>query len=218
MRIVGVAVVVLLFGVGGVDSLAQKKPGTSPPVPLVITVHDEFSLGVPCGICGDGIEASTEGSTYTDGVDGVEARIDQYGNLIFNLQPQSLPFVRGLTYNYGTAAPAPPTTTGTVHYLATIGATTRFQEMEWNQPQRVTTCPAYTDEPTGTRYVHAFQRDCYISDSAAANTSFLVVTRVLTDEWTVETESEHLATVFSIATKGRTRLVAEYGESRCRSK
>jgi hypothetical protein len=210
MRQLCLASAVLLMIATSPLASAPPKPGTHPPVPLIVTVHDEFSTGVPCGLCGDGIVTSASGTDYVDGEAGVKAAIDQYGNLIIDFQTSKTQ-ERGLLFR---DAGGSTFSTGTNQYMAT---TTRaidppfvpFQAMSVGQTQRVRACPTYDDETNQRRYVHAFQRDCFVSDSAGDATSFLVVTRTSTTGWTVASEASaaHMATVFHVPTKGRIQNV-----------
>lgn len=55
--------------------------GVATAVSLIVTVVDTDSLGNPYGIQNDGQ------GTYTDGLQGVQAALDQYGTFAFNTQP-----------------------------------------------------------------------------------------------------------------------------------
>jgi hypothetical protein len=175
-------------------------------VPLIVTVHDTATDGSDCGICSDRL------GDYVDGEDGVKAVIDQYGNLIIDFQTGRTQG-RGLEFR---KADGMTFATGTNQYMATITHSPTHsddpdptyvplqQMVVGDPPQRVRSCPTYDDDVTGRRYVHSFQRDCYVANSAADDSSFLWVTVVANlTEWTVESTGSHEATVFDVPTKGR---------------
>lgn len=214
MRQVCLASVVLVFVATNSPASAQKKPQTNTPIPLIVTVHSVHSdpdgegplTADDCGICGDAYPLDTD---YTDGAEGVKAVIDQYGNLIIDFQT-SRTQERGLLFR---DADGSKFSTGTNQYMATITRSTDppfspLQTAPLNVPQNVRSCPTYDDEVNQRRYVHSFQRDCFVSGSAeGGDSSFLVVTRILVDgdvRWTVETEgAQHEATVFHVPMNGR---------------
>ena len=192
MRLASVAFVVLFLVATSPLASAPPKPGTYTPVPLVVTVHTQTTDGEPCGICGDAYPSDTD---YTDGSEGVKAVIDQYGNPIIDFQTLQTQ-LRGLQFRDAGGATF---STGTNKYMATINQSADppfipLQQLQPGQSELVRSCPTYDDAANQRRFVHAFQRDCFITNSAAVNTSFLVVTdeRLTVEDprvWTVESQS-----------------------------
>ena len=107
MRKSGLLCVALSMVAFGSDpSGAPAKPGPYTAVPLNVTVN-ACDPPTASEICGDGFELDADGNTtYSDGQDGVSARIDVYGNIIIDFQTTRAK-IRGLVYKYG-PAPAPP--------------------------------------------------------------------------------------------------------------
>lgn len=149
-----------------------QKPNTKPPVSLEVEVDDSEGMR----ITSDGL------GSYADGVDGVAASIDQYGNLIIDFQTTRT-VQRKLHYNYGDGVVAPPH-----NYFSTIrqdGDTTKMQELVEGGWQCVKGGPVYTlDDAKKTQYRHLFQRE--VTGIDVADTAFLLVTRTGGKEWTVE--------------------------------
>jgi hypothetical protein len=180
---------------------APAKPGTYVPVPLTVTVNacDESKSSE---ICGDGFQVDEMGNTvYTDGQDGVQATIDQYGNLIVNFQTTRAK-IRGLVYKYGSIS-APPGN-GSNHYLSTIGSA--MQAMPNGQSITAASCPLYDDDSGAPQYRHSFSRDCQSGFGPVG--SPLVVTRTSGTTWDVEPDvnTGAMARVFGITVKGRQQL------------
>jgi len=77
------------------DIAAHRSP-TIPAVPLVVTVSDTDLNGNPYYIRSDGQ------GTYTDGLQGVQAALDQYGQFAFNTQPGTGKkiSIRWVTYDF----------------------------------------------------------------------------------------------------------------------
>ena len=194
---------VLLIAFAPVSSGAGQKPGTYTPVPLVVTIDPVDSWGNPCGICGD----ATDGSgVYTDGLDGVKATIDQYGNIIIDFQTTRTK-MRGLKYHYLTTTTPVPPGDGSHHYFSTLPLDKRpLQTMAEGDLIHVASCPLYDDASGQPQYRHGFYRDC---QSGVVDGAKLVVTRTSTG-WVVEPEPGALAWVFSITTTGRAQ-VFNYG-------
>jgi hypothetical protein len=192
--------VVSLVTLGASTTRAQNKPGTLPPVSLIVTVNacDDSKA---TEICGDGFSTEAGNTIYTSGIDGVEAKIDQYGNLIINFQTTRAA-IRRLVYKYGAAVPMPPGV-GSDHYMATLGA--NLHTMPDGTSVSVRSCPVYNDEAAQQQYLHSFDRDC----SAGRLGSALLVTRMDATTWEVEPDPSTgaMAYVFSRSIKGRSPLV-----------
>jgi hypothetical protein len=199
---------VLSIAFAPVSSGAGQKPGTYPPVPLIVAIDPLNDVGgnPQCGICGDALDGS---GIYTDGQDGVKATIDQYGNIIIDFQTTRTN-VRWLTYRYPLTSPTPPGDgSHQHHYLSTLSlGNGALQIMPVGGEISVASCPLYDDPSGQPQYRHGFYRDC--GSGLGAEGSKLVVTRTAIDEWEVEPESGAWARVFSATTKGRLQ-VADYG-------
>lgn len=202
MRKLFLACVVSLIAFEPVSFGAGQKPGTYSPVPLIVTVD---SLGGTCAICGDAPDGS---GVYTDGVDGVKATIDQYGNIIIDFQTTRTK-IRGLKYHYPGASGVPPGD-GSHHYFSTLGLTAggALQAMPIGTSVYVASCPLYDDPSGQPQYRHGLYRDC--QGGFGQEGSRLVVTRTADKEWEVEPESGAMARVFSITTTGRAQIF-DYG-------
>jgi hypothetical protein len=190
-------VFVLSTAFASVSSGAGQKPGTYTPVPLKVTVQAVDSFGNSCAICSDGM------GDYIDGQQGVKATIDQYGDIIIDLQTARTQ-IRRLVYHYPATA-APPD--GSHDYLSTLplgnGA---LQAMVVNGPPiSVASCPLFNDPSGQPQYRHGFFRDC--GSGLGPEGSRLVVRRTALDQWEVEPEPGAWARVFSATTKGRTQVV-----------
>lgn len=188
-----------------VSSDAGQKPGTYPPVPLIVTIDplNDPSGNPQCGICGDGL------GDYVDGQDGVKATIDQYGNIIIDFQTTRTK-IRGLQYHYPVGSTAPPGDgSQSHHYISTISlGSGALQAMAVPASIYVASCPLYDDPSGQPQYRHGFYRDC--GSGLGPQGSRLVVTRRAMNEWEVEPESDASARVFSATTKGRAQVV-DYG-------
>jgi hypothetical protein len=182
----------VFMGVLGILSLSgaamASKPGTVAPVPLIVEVDDVTP----------GQRITSDGAgPYEDGVDGVAASIDQYGNLIINFQT-TRSALRKLHYDYsepiivhGGTMPsgivAPPN-----NYLSTIrqsGDTRKMQQLAVNESQCILGGPSYTlEDANKTQYRHAYQRGGLkgIDPAETGQTAFLKVTRTGQDTWVVE--------------------------------
>ena len=204
MRKLFLACVVSVIALAPVSSGAGQKPGTYSPVPLIVTVD---SLGGTCAICGDALDRS---GVYTDGVDGVKATIDQYGNIIIDFQTTRTK-IRGLKYYYPEPGPGGvPPGDGSHHYFSTLKliAGGALQAMPIGNTVYVASCPLYDDPSGQPQYRHGFYRDC--QGGFGQEGSRLVVTRTAVTEWKVEPEPGAIARVFSITTTGHTQVV-DYG-------
>ena len=203
-----VGVVLSLLMIVPVSSAGQKPPKLT-PVPLNVTVHGLVN-GDACQICGDAYELSGADTVYRHGQDGVEAVIDDFGNLILNFQT-NVTRIRFLQYDYGTAPPVGLDGDGSRHYLSTIEvnqADVPLQDLGLSgnaTSQNVRSCPSYYDD-RGVQYRHAFQRNC---GGDATGTSFLVVTRVDDDTWTLEGSGSSVADVFHLSTRGKTTYIPD---------
>jgi hypothetical protein len=75
----------LVYGPGARSASAAKPAPPLPAVPLVVTVEAFDSASNPCRICEDGL------GNYENGIDGVTANFDGYGNLIINFNATETP-------------------------------------------------------------------------------------------------------------------------------
>ena len=168
------------------------KPTTYPPMPLKVALEDAED----CGICSDG------GGEYIDGVDGVSAVFDQYGNFIFSTQTTRTK-IRSLIYKYPTSAPPMPIS-GSNHYMATLRVEPGIglQAMPVLATQRQASCPIYDDDNSAFQYRHGFYRDC--QRGLGPEGSALIITRTSLTTWEVVPEGAASAQVFHLLTKGRT--------------
>jgi hypothetical protein len=204
MRKLSLACVVLSVLALHPVSVAGQKPSKLTPVPLNVTVHSVVD-GNPCQICGDGYELSGTDTIYRHGQDGVEAVFDGFGNLILNFQT-NVTRIRFLQYDYGTMPPDGLVGLGSRHYLATIDDTEGDGPLQsLDGSQNVRSCPSYYDD-RGVQYRHAFQRNC---GGDADGTSYLVVTRIDNDTWTLEGEGASVADVFHLSARGKTAYVPD---------
>lgn len=209
MRRLSVSLVVLSLVIVAASPSMAQKPSKLVPVPLNVTVSALVD-GVPCGICGDNIDqnAVVQDSTYSHGVEGVEAVFDEWGNLIFNLQVGQAR-LRFLTYDYA-ISPTGLVGHGSRHYLSTRGGGKALQVMGVGETLLVETCPSYSDD-NGVQYRHAFQRACGVDPSG---TSYAIVKRISTTQWTLQSDAStgHVAHVFHL-TKGKNPYVFDSTQS-----
>ena len=179
-RLVAPLVFSLFLAVVG---FAGKRPNTYPAVPLVVTAQAVDSDSSPCKICGDGL------GQYIDGVDGVGASIDQYGNLIINFDTAQTPF-RKLNFDYSNPvdpsnAFRPPASLNS--YLSTVPGPDNvpIQNMTVGAEQCVQLGITFTDnDKKETQYRNSFHRNLTNFDSSQA--SYGVVTRISDTEWELE--------------------------------
>ena len=159
-------------------SLAEAaKPGTVPAVPLNVTVLPLDSAGNPCRICSDGL------GPYMNGVNGVDASIDRYGNLIIDFGGVNQE-VRNLRFDYSQPTGANSYATPPVQedsYLSTITHPGGFiQSMVLGAQQCVQLQIAFVD---GDALYH---RNVFQRPPGGNATSYLVVTRTDADTWEAE--------------------------------
>jgi hypothetical protein len=186
--VIMVATMALQTSIVGHPAVGGGRAVKYTPVPLVVTVYDLDSDGVPCGICSDG-----QGG-YSDGVDGVSANIDQYGDIIINFQTTKAK-IRGLHYDYSQALggqpagwTAPPD--GPNNYFSTIAGpgAVALQTMLVGAAECLEGGPSDTfTDFNQTQYRHDFHRPLNSFD--VSTTSFLVVTRTSSTIWDVEPKS-----------------------------
>ena len=124
------------------------KPTTYPPMALTVAVDAQN-----CGICPD------DGGDYIDGVDGVSAIFDQYGNFIFSTQTTRTK-IRSLIYEYSAFNPAAPPMpeSGSNHYMATLRVEpgVGLQVLPQGESQRLASCPIYDDDSSAFQYPTRF--------------------------------------------------------------
>lgn len=145
------------------------KPRTAPPVPLIVHVD----AGV-AGISGDGVIAEGGATRYEDGVDGVTASLDQYGNLIVNFQVVRSAPIRKLHYDYGLPLdaqdPLPPADPPN-NYISTQrhdGDPLKIQEMGIGQSGCYIAGVYYTlEDAKRTQYWHSYGRGVTGIDASA---------------------------------------------------
>jgi hypothetical protein len=169
-----------------IEPSAAEKSATTKPVPLRVTVHDTDSDGFACGMCSDGL------GDYVDGIDGVAAALDQYGNIIINFQTGRSP-VRKLHYDYSfplQGQTLQPPTDPPNNYFSTVGlpGSPLRQLMPVGSEQCIVGGPLATlDDFDKTQYRNVFHREWAGFDYT--DTSYLVVTRTSTTTWEVEPKS-----------------------------
>jgi hypothetical protein len=181
------AMLVALFQPGS----HAAKPNTTTPVPLNVVVDDSAGMRVTS----DGLGA------YSDGVDGVGANIDQYGDVIINLQTTNVSY-RKVQYSYaepldGQALPAilasyldaDRSISPEYSYLSTLRANAADPKLQ-DLPVSAQSCLeggfAFTlPDAKKTQYRNSFHRGGTNVDRSA-ETSYLIATRVDSDTWTLE--------------------------------
>lgn len=153
------------------------KPNTVSPVPLIVTFDDSLAI------------ASDDGRPYTDGVDGISAAFDQYGNLIIDFQTTRTP-LRKVHYDYGeplfggsALLPADPPD----NYLSTVRLPGGgpLQMLPTGASQCVRAYFTYTDDARTTQYRLAFQRATGTID--VSDSSYLRVVKT-TAGWDVTSD------------------------------
>ena len=194
----------LVYG-SGAGSASAAKPAPPPPaVPLVVTVEAFDSAGSPCRICEDGL------GSYENGIDGVTANLDPYGNVIINFNATQSPIVRKLSFDYSDqlsgAAFTPPAALNS--YLSTqTHPSGLIQNMTVGTEQCITSNITFTDDDTHqTLYRTHYRRALNTFD--VSQTSYLVVTRIDANTWELEPKAAAcnanapVAKLFSYATHG----------------
>jgi hypothetical protein len=168
-------------------------------VPLVVTLAD-----AGCAICPDGL------GPYENGLDGVDASLDQYGSLIVDFGP-----VRPVEFSFDLPdQPLGAEPPGGAHVNAYLS--TRFsnppgftQDLPVGEQQCTELNWTFTlDDTDRTQYRILFHRTGLVNVDA---TSFAVVTRADENTWQVapaaagcNTGTPDLAAVVSAPTRGRT--------------
>ena len=176
------AVAVCVLALGAL-TMAGAKPGTVTPVPLDVVFDDS-----------PGRRITSDGQgPYSDGVDGVAAQIDQYGNVILNFQTTQSA-IRKVHFDYsdslgGTGGPpvdvnnviAPPNS-----YFATLHPTgQKLQGMAVGSSLCLEAGFSFTlDDAPRTQYRNSFHRDLG-RPIDFTNTSYMVATRTATT-WELE--------------------------------
>jgi len=190
------AALFLALGLAFLGALAAKTQ-TYTPVPLVVTVEAADSNNVACKICSDGL------GDYSDGVDGVSANIDQYGNLIINFDDAQTPF-RKLDFDYSNPvnpsnAFRPPASQNS--YLSTVPGPNNvpIQNLSVGAEQCVQLGISFTDtDKAKTQYRDSFHRNLTNFDVSQA--SYGVVTRTSSTTWELEPKVSSCNT--GVATEG----------------
>lgn len=207
------AITFALAGLSVAGTIAAK-PRTAPPVPLIVHVDAGGA-----GISGDGVIVEGGATRYEDGVDGVAASLDQYGNLIVNFQVVRSAPIRKLHYDYGLPldgqdplVPADPPN----NYISTQrhdGAALKIQEMAIGQSGCYIAGVYYTlEDAKRTQYWHSFGRQVTGIDASA--TARLKITHTDEDTWVVESENDcngysGRALVFRTPTVGKFTYTSE---------
>jgi hypothetical protein len=212
----------ITFALAGlwVAGTVAAKPGTTTPVPLI--VHVENSPGIagdgPGGEELEGWEGSW--SRYENGVDGVAASIDQYGNLIVNFQTVRSAPVRKLHYDYDLPLDGqsslddadPPN-----NYISTQrhdGAALKMQDIAEGGSGCYIGGVYYTlEDAERTQYWHSFGRQP-VKEIDVSATARLKVTRSGPDTWVVESVNDcnrhsGRALVFRTPTVGKFKYTSE---------
>jgi hypothetical protein len=169
-------------------------------VPLRVTVEPNLSDNVtPSKITSDGM------GDYVDGQDGVEANLDQWGNLIIDFQTKRTP-LRWLNYTYTPALGGYGDFRG--NYLSTIRGGP-IQLMTPGESQCVQAAITRSGD-SSIQLWHYFGRPVGGYDNS--DTSSLSVTRVDGSTWEIETSTcgtgvfGGVTRVFEVETKGNNPL------------
>lgn len=213
VRLLGVSLALVGLWVAGT---VAAKPGTVTPVPLIVDVEDTVGLR----ITGDGVVTVTEEEVtwtrYEDGVDGVAASIDQYGNLIVNFQVVRSAPTRKLHYDYGVPLDGQTTTPTTAdppnNYISTQrhdGDPLKIQDIGVGESGCYLAGVYYTlEDAKRTQYWHSFGRAVTGMDVSA--TARLKVTRTSPDTWEVTSENDCNAPHSGTALVFRTPTVGKF--------
>lgn len=193
------AVVVLVSGLSFVTLRAEPqrgpKPGPAPTIPLSVTVEVTDAAGNACAICPDAADP------YVNGQEGVDARLDHYGNLILDFGPRNVEFAFG--------NPDLPGGSYAGSYVATRALTGRLQDMAEGTSQCAEMNWVFRN---GAReYRLLYQRSGYPGAIDVSNSAFAFVTRTDADTWTIEPRgvadcadgNDLEATVISVPTRGK---------------
>jgi hypothetical protein len=176
-----VALAGLTYGAGtGTASAAKPTPHpTYPPVALKVTVLPVDSIGNECRICSDG-----QGQ-YLDGIDGVAARLDAYGNVIIDFGTGNQRF-RELRFDF--SRPVDPANT----YQPPAPRTNSYLSTQTHPAGHIQNMPVGTEQCIQSNltfnvgsalYRIHFQRPL---TGDVSQTSYLVVTRTNADTWELE--------------------------------
>jgi hypothetical protein len=184
--------VIALIGMPVLRATAAK-PNTVTPVALTVTVHATDSSEAPCHICSD------DQGPYIDGVDGVAAHLDQYGNIIINFQTGPTP-VRKLHYEYAAVdgQPIPPSDPPNNYFSTILGpGAVPLQKMGLGATECLAGGPVATlDDFDRTQYRFDFHREWGGFDFS--NTSYLVATHDSPTTWQVEPKPDPCNPVDSV--------------------
>ena len=190
------AVAVCVLALGAL-TMAGAKPGTVTPVPLDVEFDDS-----------PGRRITSDGQgPYSDGVDGVAAQIDQYGNVILNFQTTQSA-MRKVHFDYSDpldATGAPPDEDGDNiiappnSYLATLpGNGQKLQNMAVGSSQCLEAGFSFTiEDASRTQYRNSFHRNLG-ANIDFTNTSYLVATRTLPTEWELEPKATPCQNVIDV--------------------
>jgi hypothetical protein len=179
-----VCLTVALAGAGAYSQreAAAAKPDTPPIVGLTVTVQPTDSAGNTCRICSDGL------GSYVNGVDGVSAKLDQYGNLIIAFTP-----TRKLTFDYTT--PVLPGNVPNIPPAYDSYMSTRFhpegniQDMPVGAAQCMESIIIFHDGPGN--HSTLYNNDFHRNTGSLGDTAYAVITRTSTTTW--EAEPKELA-------------------------
>jgi hypothetical protein len=149
-----------------------QKAGTSPAVPLRVTVEPMDSMSTPCRICGDGLGINTaiyqNPNEYVDGIDGVSASFTKYGWLSISFQESAS--LRTVNFDYSlTGNPIPPPVLPIYSPKVTSGVdpNTILQNMLIGTTHCIPLGWSYTDGSNITRN-HGFQFGPHVTGSSYA--------------------------------------------------
>jgi hypothetical protein len=189
-------VVCLVLGLGWATAgTSAQKTVTYPAVPLKVTIENLDSANTRSQIRSD------ENGEYIDGMAGIEANIDQYGNLIIDFQTGRAA-QRLVYFDYSRpysqlppGAHVPPYPTGLQgdSYLSTIpkdnSAYTPLQNLGIDSSECVSLGWSFTwQDAKKTQWRNDFHRGQQFP-AQANQTSYAVVTRIDLDTWEVEPKS-----------------------------
>jgi len=203
-KVIGFVIFASILVVGISGEAVQKgkaKPGTTSSVPLSVTLDNS-----ECAICSDG-------EPYDDGMDGVEASLDQYGNLIIDFgSMRSVAFAFGSPEEPVGDVPPPGGLQNNVYLSTRFPTPSGFmQDLPVGAEQCVELNWTFTlDDSSNTQFRLLFHRTGVVN---VEDTSHALVTRLEAETWTVEpvaadcnAGTPELARVVSAPTRGRTVL------------
>jgi hypothetical protein len=181
------AVVVTCAGAYSQRDAAAAKPSGPPVVGLNVTVEATDSGGNPCRICSDGL------GPYVNGVDGVSARLDSYGNLIIDFAAGNGAPVRKLSFDY--TSPVEPGNVPNIPPPYDSYMSTRFhpegniQDMPVGAAQCMESVIIFHDQ--SGNHGNLYSNDFHRNTGSLGDTAYVVISRTSATTW--EAEPKELA-------------------------